>query len=284
MTGYLKPYLKQMTPELRTEYRSFYCGLCHTLKGRCGIVGTACLSYEVVSLLLLSSALEGEPWAVFHSPCSLSPIYQTPCANYLSPVFAAAADVAVLLAGWEAVDNAEDGGRWVWRVAGRLLRPGMEKARRSLAQAQEVEESIQAYYALEKSTQAGFFELLDASGRIVATAYNAIQAGIGLPRQNDVSALAHALGQWIYLTDACDDWQRDWRHGCFNPLRALPGGLSAREVLESIQREIEGGVSALPLRQHREMLHFVLVSNLEKTSGPILTAYERGLEKDGGSI
>ena len=49
---------------------------------------------------------------------------------------------------------------------------------------------------------------------------------------DDTRALFYALGKWIYLIDALDDYEKDQKRGCFNPFVRAYGAKSRKALTE----------------------------------------------------
>lgn len=132
MIGYIKPFLKDLPPELKKEYRAVYCGLCHTLNKIGGLVGTACLNYEATLILVVLLAMQEEEPKVFHGSCSHTPVLHVGFVDYLSQAFVNAACVSLIAAKLEVIDNLHDEKTLRWVVAKRLLRRGAKRAETEL--------------------------------------------------------------------------------------------------------------------------------------------------------
>ena len=201
MIGYIKPFLKDLPPELKKEYRAVYCGLCHTLNKIGGLVGTACLNYEATLILVVLLAMQEEEPKVFHGSCSHTPVLHVGFVDYLSQAFVNAACVSLIAAKLEVIDNLHDEKTLRWVVAKRLLRRGAKRAETELGGAVEnVICSVQNYYSLEQNADSDFGALLDASGEIFESmAAPLIMAVEDVPDTVELLLLTNALGKWTYL-------------------------------------------------------------------------------------
>ena len=55
MFGYITPVLSVLSDEQKQRYRSFYCGVCHSLRERHGQAGRLSLSNDMTFLAVLLS-------------------------------------------------------------------------------------------------------------------------------------------------------------------------------------------------------------------------------------
>ncbi len=60
MFGYVRPSDDRLTPADRETFRAAYCGLCHALGARYGLVGRMILNYDLTFLAMVLSDGAGE--------------------------------------------------------------------------------------------------------------------------------------------------------------------------------------------------------------------------------
>ena len=96
-----------------------------------------------------------------------------------------------------------------------------------------------------------------------------VTSGFDLP--TGLAQLGRSVGTGIYLLDALEDVQRDYRRGAFNPcVEPGPGGprISPRRLAQSRQllgrsmEQIAASLAALPLERNRRLLENVLLDAL----------------------
>ena len=276
MIGYVKPYMKAMPRELKKEYRAIYCALCHTLNKINGLLGSACLNYEATLFLVILLAMQEDEPEIFHGSCSRSPLLHVPFVDYLSPVFLSAAYVSVVAAKLEVIDNLQDEGSFVWTIAERLLRRGSKRAENALKDVMaDITLSIQKYNQLEREKCPDFDALLDASGKIFESMVAPLLAVAGVSHEAELTLLANALGKWIFLMDACDDYLKDMKQGTFNAVRILDSVSSIREIVSCTEDDIKSFVQDLPIRRYRELIRLLLIDNLKRVSSEILEKIDK---------
>lgn len=106
MFGYIVPFVPELKIREFELFRTYYCGLCRTLKDRYGKCDV--LNYDAVFLYVLSEGfVEDHPQNTV-SKCIVHPfrknnVLKTPAADY-------AADVNILMAYAKAHDDREDEG------------------------------------------------------------------------------------------------------------------------------------------------------------------------------
>ena len=124
----MRPSDDRLTPADRETFRAAYCGLCHALGARYGLVGRMILNYDLTFLAMVLSDGAGEMCA---KRCAVHPMRRRCCVAG-DPALDAAADMSVILTYWQLRDGVADHGFWgglKYRIASVLLRPAYRKAR-----------------------------------------------------------------------------------------------------------------------------------------------------------
>ncbi|MCL2695619.1 MAG: DUF5685 family protein [Clostridiales bacterium] len=138
MFGYIRPLLCEKRPQLKPQYRAYYCGLCRAIRRRHGLAPTLFLQYDTVFLaLLLDAVYEGDEelrtCRCLHRCGERRKEY---VAGNVSLYYAD--DVNVALAYFKCRDDWDDERKLSGLFGAALLRPAMrrvEKARPALAEA-----------------------------------------------------------------------------------------------------------------------------------------------------
>lgn len=215
MYGYIRP----LKPELRIRegerYQSAYCGLCHALAHRFGLSARFCVSYDMVLPILLLP----DPPATCRKRCPVHP-FRRRCVVCESAALDRIAAMTVILARHK-LDDAVRDRRGVHRLAARLGRRWLRRACRTAehqepAFAAAAAHHLQALAALEAAPADGT-AILDQT----ADCFAAVTAELAqlVPEEARIwRELFYHVGRFVYLLDAADDLQDDFRHGRFNPL------------------------------------------------------------------
>ena len=130
MFGYVKPLKCELKMREWEDYQAAYCGLCHTLKRRCGFFARFVVNYDFTFLALLLSGISGNVYSAERRRCVASPIRRKPVCT-CDPAFDFAADASVILAWWKICDAVEDAAgveRLKARIGRRFLRGAYRRA------------------------------------------------------------------------------------------------------------------------------------------------------------
>ena len=247
-------YVKTCTPQLRIceweAYRGIYCGLCRTLGRRFGPLARLTLSYDFTFYAALEMALREEAPEFRRRSCGVNPLRRCPHCEE-NEALNRAADMAILSLWYKAEDTIEDGGFW-GRCGGGLLR-ALLRRQRELEGRQEI---------------IGLDELCEPTAKMTAAMLGLISEE---PSEHRVlERLGYLLGRYIYMADALDDWEKDKKHGDFNPFLRLKGEPAAlrshaKASLLLTIGEMGATLNLLELRRFQPILENIIRLGLPQT-------------------
>lgn len=246
MFGYVRPPLDQLPLEEQERFRRAYCGLCHTLRRRCGLPARFVLNYDFTFLAILLSG--GEEPETRCARCVASPLKKKAfCGG--NPALDLAADESVILAYWQARDGVEDHGflkGLKYRAATRALWGSYRKAAAARPEFDRVtREQLRRLSELEQAKSPSLDKPADAFAQLLAAA--ADEAADGSLRRILRQMLYH-LGRWVYLMDAADDLKEDAADGSYNPLiyrYGLTDGAWTEESRASFTQTVDHSIRLL---------------------------------------
>lgn len=216
MFGYVRPPLESLAPEERERFRRIYCGLCHTLRRRCGLPARFILNYDFTFLaILLSDGTEPEAQC---GRCVASPMKKRAyCPG--SAALELAADESVILAYWQLRDGVADHGFWrglKYRLGAWMLRGSYRKAAAFRPEFDRAaRQQLERLAELERERCPSLDQPADAFAQLLAAAADGVAEE---SRRRILHQMLYHLGRWVYLTDAADDLKKDAGSENYNPL------------------------------------------------------------------
>lgn len=261
MFGYVSVNPQALSEAERLRFRSFYCGLCRVLKERHGDIGRLTLSHDMAFLSLLLAALYEPAETAFDERCALHPLKPHHAVVHAGAAFAA--DMNILLAYHKCRDDAEDDRSLRGRAGRAALQKPFERAEAAWPlQAQAVRESLEALSVLEKQGSDDLDALARQAGSMLGACFVWRQDAFA-PFLREMGA---ALGRFVYLMDAYEDYDADALRGRFNPLgtlRALPDYQERmEEILTMEMAQCTRAFDLLPIEQDLQLLKNVLYSGV----------------------
>ena len=190
------------------RFKACYCGLCRTLGKKYGQAARFALSYELVFLSML--LWSGDEESVIRSGrCMASPCRKK---RYFAPNAAMndSAGYNVVLSWWKLRDTINDSAFFralPYRALALLLRRAYRKASREYPGFDEAARVCLGQLAeYEKGAEATLDGAADKFAMILrSVAGSAAPDSVARP----MAELLYHLGRWIYIIDACDDYESD---------------------------------------------------------------------------
>lgn len=278
-------YIRTDTPEMRVReneyYRAVYCGLCRA-QGKCtGQCSRMTLSYDIAFLALLRLAISGENPEIKRGRCIAHPFkkraYLACCKSLEYCAYAAA-----ILTHCKVIDDLSDE-RGSKKFKAKLLAPTAKRMyKKAINQYKELDEKItNALYELssiEKQNLASVDIPADKFGDILS---DVLSYGIDGQNSKILKNIGKHIGRWIYIIDAVDDIEEDYKKGRFNPFISLYCESSLDEekrktISDSLRLELLAAEPAFDLIEHRgnvnveEIIKNIIYRGMPNTADEIL--------------
>ncbi len=223
MFGYLRPYRPYLLVKDFELYRSVYCGLCRQLGKDYGILARLGLSYDCTCYAMISMGIHGVCENVRKERCTFNPLkkclYCTCCEKEMQ--MASALTVASVY--FKILDNIEDTSFFLsvpLRICRVFVGHWLKKARKNYPEIVEIVSELNRSQSIIENKEN---PSLDECAEPTAIMLRKVMI---LLAENDTQKLVfgefgYFLGKWIYLMDACDDYEKDCHHHRFNPFIAV---------------------------------------------------------------
>lgn len=237
MLGYVRAEAQELKVREQQYYRALYCGLCHRM-GKCtGQCSRMTLRYDFVFLAALRLSLQGESPTIKRQNCILHPFRRRPTAQKCEALDYCA-DVSALLTYHKILDDLHDEHGWKrWEAF--WVRPffsvGYRRAKRRNPELDRlIGEHLSALSRLEEQNgnPLGADALAECFGELMADVFATGMAGTN---ERIARSIGYAIGRWIYLADAADDFAQDRKNRRFNPYLLQFGESPSEESWESIR-------------------------------------------------
>lgn len=285
-------YIRTDAPELRLRdsecYRAIYCGLCRQM-GKCtGQCSRLSLSYDFAFLAAFRMSLTNETLELQKKRCVVHPLKKRNMA-VASPTLSYCADASAILTYQKCRDDVDDE-KGLKKLRARLASGFFSRAyrrakRRYPALDAAVCSLLQQLRAYEKDTSAP--PSADAPAAIFGNLMSAVLSeGLEGTDARIATTFGRAIGHWIYLIDAADDYRDDLKSGSFNPFVRLFGAEMTEENAQSIAvslkrylADAEGAfllIDNFPAPEVREILCNILYLGLPKVADRILEQAWKG--------
>ncbi len=212
MFGYVKINPQALPEDRKKRYRELYCGLCRTIKEEYGLAAHMALSFDMVFLILMINGLFDQEEKRGECRCLPHPVKKH--GTCVTDATRYAADMSVLLTCGKLDDDKKDDGSLLAGAGRAALSAAYEKAyARQKEKADRMTGCLKRLDGAEKK-KLGADECANLFGELMRTVFD-YGEGVWRERLADFGA---ALGRYIYIADAFDDFEKDRKKGRPNPL------------------------------------------------------------------
>ena len=282
MFGYVRPLREELKCRDFDLYRATYCGLCRTMRKRCGWLAPVVLNFDFTFLAILLAPKEGERLTNC-CRCHIPPFFRR-CMCESSAGLELAADESVILAYWQLRDKVRDEGLWRGlpaRLLSLLLRPCFRRAAaRQPDFDRVVTTQLEQLHQMEETRCSSIDRAADAFAVLLQAA---APKSSDECRERAMRQLLYHLGRWIYLADARDDLEDDRTSGSYNPVSLRYGDTSCDEPLgltmEHSLNLMRSACALLDLGRQEELVNNVLYLGLPLVQKAVFDGSWKQLKK-----
>ncbi len=276
MFGYVRADTPYLYIKDDTLYRAMYCGVCKGIADVCGHTARMALSYDITFLSVILHNIKGEDVKIEKQHCLTHCIRSRQMAE-VDELTRQLGALNTLLAYYKYTDDIEDGDGGKFKRL--FFKKGFKRAKRRYPEIEKiVRENLAEQAKVEKEKTESVDRAADATAKILAEFSD-------LVLEDKASVYTHnlfyAVGKWIYLIDALDDYDKDRKKGAYNPFyfaynaeckADLVKGKRGEEVqfiFHSIFFDIRENLSQIPFRFNRDLSDNILLRGLPKTTKEI---------------
>lgn len=244
------------------DYRSYYCGLCRSLKKK-GLFTAFSLNYDMTFLaLLLNSLYECDTKKEKRSCICHGCKKHYECTDFYSDYVA---DMNILLAYYKCLDDFHDEKNIIKFVYALYLKPKVKEFRRKYQKkCDKIEKCLTTLS--EKENSAALEECANIFGELLGEVFT----------PNDdlwyhtLRSMGFYLGKFIYIADACEDYEEDMKKKRPNPLFKLQSDNYKEEcevLMNMMAAECAVEFEKLPLIENVEILRNIIYAGIWQKKG-----------------
>lgn len=232
MFGYIMPRKCELKIREYDYYRSAYCGLCNSLKQKCGLRARFILNYDFVFAALLLSYARDEETGCVKKRCVA---HAKKRACIISDSYDKAAGISVILTYFKLCDDIADS-PFLKRIKSRLFcvllkRAFLRASEENSKFYRDAERLYKELDSLEGKRVASIDEPADKFAGILASIAS------GEEKQRVLREVFYHIGRFIYIIDALDDVEEDFKKSEYNPIIER-FKLTNGELTEEVENEV----------------------------------------------
>ena len=256
MFGYIVTNPEKLNKEQQDRYKGLYCGLCRKLGENRAKVHKMTLTYDLVLLILVLSAVDFEEYSAVERKCKLHPFEKKVFLMNSKTDFAA--DMNIALAYYKFLDDWNDDKSYSAFVSMQIFRKETEKiAQKYPVQCNAVKKCLDKLSEVEKANVLNPDIPADIFGELMGEIFRFFPD----ERGERLFSFGKALGKYIYILDAVLDVKEDIKKELYNPLVRTPHKMNG-EILEMLMADCVEKYNALNIIQDREIIENILFSGV----------------------
>ena len=280
MFGYITVDKETISARDLSLFNAFYCGLCVSIKKEFGNIARLCTNIDCTFAYSLLVSYLKNPVDIEKKPCLLHPFSKRPILKSDDCISSAIAHATVLICYYKLIDDILDRKSIAKSISRKFLHKAYLKARKAMPNFDcALKENTLALLKLEKEKTIEVELMASYSGNILVEMCRAClkeQSG------KDIEKLFFDLGAYIYLLDAVDDLDGDYRAKQFNVLIEAYGNYQTREsfiennkeqivgLLERYRKNIVDSYEALKPKNSNSIIDNVIYNALAKQQDAVL--------------
>ena len=281
MLGYVTIAKGELKVKEYDVYQGYYCGICKAIGRRCGQIPRLTLSYDSVFLAMVLSGLDDTADEIQAQHCIVHPIKKKPVVLNQKAVDYAA-DVMVILAYFKCLDDWKDEKSPAGLAGKTALHHAYKKLERQYPQVcRKVEEGLASLSALEAAHSASLDQTANAFADVMEPLFTGYlgEDPSKAVEQRILAQLGRALGRWIYVIDALDDYAKDQEKGSYNPLIYRKNNLEGiGDLLYHYLADMMNAYDLLDIKKNNAIIENIIFMGLRQRTDAILK--ERELENE----
>ena len=269
MFGYVRTDRPYLFIKDETLYNAMYCGVCKGIAEVSGHAARMGLTYDVTFLSVIMHNILGQDVKIEKQHCLTHRIRAKEMAE-VDELTRQLGALNTLLVYYKYTDDINDGdrgrGKRLW------FKEGFQRAKKKYPEIEKiVRDNLAAQGVAEKAGVDSIDRAADASANLLADFSDYVLGEKGTVYTRN---LFYAVGKWVYLIDALDDYDKDVRKNAYNPFRLaykadsreklLAGeyGEEIRFVFHAIFYDIRENLAHVPFRFNRDLSDNILLRGL----------------------
>lgn len=224
MFGYIRPVTTELKVRELDAFKACYCGLCHVMGNEFGFFSRFLLNYDFVYLAMLLWDKETE--VEFEAKrCIGCPYKKKKCCKPNDALKKSAA-LSIILSWWKIQDEIQDEGflkSTLYRFVGLFIKKAYKKAAELFS---EYDESVRKNLAELSKLEKEKCTSIDAAADCFAKILSMASAVCDENKSRVLEQILYHTGRWIYIIDACDDFEDDIKSGRFNAVASRFEGIT----------------------------------------------------------
>lgn len=212
MFGYVRINKMDLTFREFENYKGYYCGLCKYLKENHGEISRLGLNYDITFLILILSAIYRPKTNILEEVCIVSPFKKKK--KIINEITEYAASMNILLTYYKLEDNLLDDKGIKDILAYNIYKSKLKLAHEKYPHKSNIiREQMKLLKDLEKEENCSIDKVSNTFGEIMGEIFSYKNDEY----EEDLRRVGFNIGKYIYILDAYEDLDEDYKKGRYNP-------------------------------------------------------------------
>lgn len=243
MFGYVKPFKPHMRICEFEIYNAVYCGLCKNLGRNYGLMARMTLSYDFTFLGLMELALNKNETEFEPQRCIAHPIKKKICLKSVDGLDYTAAAASILI--YNKINDDVFDKKGIAKLIPLFLKLlTLSAYKKAAVKYPELSKYISEQMKKQNELEDNNCKSIDRASEPSSNMLAEIAAGLSkkAEEQRILRRFGYLLGRYIYIADAFDDIEKDFRSRGFNPL--IVGDSAIHELdMEQVRKKTEDSIN-----------------------------------------
>ncbi len=263
MFGYMQPFKPDLKIKHYTTFKSYYCSLCHEIKKNYGNIPRIALNLDTTFMSIILDGLSITNYDIQKKICILHPT-EKKLIMKSNPSITYASHITMILTHNKIIDDINDENNLFLKAILPIFNKYMKKLPHNLNPLIKIiKNGLEDLKKLEASRKNfSIDEFAHPFANIVKNIF-----GFYLEINNSdknhliyIENIGYNLGKWIYIIDAFDDIEKDFKNKSFNPILNLDNlQFDYRSDILEFKNRIRNKFSSLLTH-----INYVCLNNLNK--------------------
>lgn len=272
MFGYIKPCKGQLGESDFEIFNAYYCGLCKAMGKKCSQPSRLGLSYDVTFLAMVLSSVTDLECCIKTEACIAHPFKKKKCVkNDIAVDYSASA--GVMLSYLKLADDWHDDKSIKALFGMAVMYSGVRRARKKYSEVYKyIKVCLDELSVLEKQNCADIDRTADCFAKILQKLF-VPDFIAGTEARRILDWFGYNIGRWIFVLDAINDLEKDYKSKSYNPFLADFNGedisqyrnKKAKELEVSLTFTLENAASSfelLKVHKNKEVLYKIIYDSL----------------------
>ena len=221
MFGYIYPFKPDLKIKYYSVFKNYYCSLCHEIKKNYGNLPRVSLNFDTTFMAILLDSFSNKKFDIHKKTCLLHPVEKKLIIKNNSSI-TYASHITIILTHNKIIDDINDENNLFSKVILPIFNKYIQKLPKEFNNIKDViYENLEHLKNLENKKEALSIDEFSHPFSLILEKIFLFYAELNNFDKNCcqyIKNMGYNLGKWIYIIDAFNDIEKDFKNKSFNPI------------------------------------------------------------------